>query len=197
MSNPIRSYFRQSWLVLLLATGLSAGLSGIDFALHDRIEGHAKRRLEEAVLEVVPGGVSSEQATIAGQTVYRVTDQSGAVCGWATPAEGHGFQDRIRLMVGVGKDGREVTGLTVLDSFETPGLGDRIQQPSFRQQFVGQSTEHPFTRVKPGESAPAPVHAITGATISSQAVISAINSQLSLIRDELASKSDSNQESPP
>lgn len=133
MSNPIRSYFRQSWLVLLLATGLSAGLSGIDFALHDRIEGHAKRRLEEAVLEVVPGGVASAPATIAGQSVYRVTDQLGDLCGWATLAEGRGFQDRIRLMVGVSRDGSEVTGLTVLESFETPGLGDRIQQSSFRQ----------------------------------------------------------------
>lgn len=195
MSNPIRSYFRQSWLVLLLATGLSAGLSGIDFALHDRIEGHAKHRLEEAVLEVVPGGVTSEQTTIAGQTVYKVTDQAGKLCGWATPAEGRGFQDRIRLMVGVNRDGSEVTGLTVLESFETPGLGDRIQQSSFRQQFVGQPTEHPFTRVKPGETAPAPVHAITGATISSQAVVNAINHQLSLIRDELTSNSDSQKES--
>lgn len=197
MSHPILDYFRQSWLVLILASGLSAGLAGVDFSLHDRIEGHAKRRLEAAVLEVVPGGVASTATTIAGQAVYRVTDQSGELCGWATLAEGRGFQDRIRLMVGVSREGSQVTGLTVLDSSETPGLGDRIQQSSFREQFVGQSTEHPFTRAQPGESAPAPVHAITGATISSQAVINAVNSQLSLIREELASNSNATKGSQP
>ena len=129
--------------------------------------------------------------------MYRVTDHSGAVCGWATPAEARGFQDRIRLMVGLSNDGDRVTGLTVLESNETPGLGDRIQQSEFRDQFVGQPTEHPFERVKPGESSPAPVHAITGATISSQAVINAINSQLTLIRKELASHPDTTAESQP
>lgn len=197
MFNPIHSFFRQSWLVLILASGLSAGLAGVDFALRDRIEGNSRQRLESAVLEVVPGGAKSAPVIIAGVAMYRVTDKSGTLCGWATPAEGRGFQDRIRLMVGLSNDGGRVTGLTVLESNETPGLGDRIQQPQFRDQFVGQSTEHPFMRVKPGESAAAPVDAITGATISSQAVINAINSQLTLIRKELAANPDTPAESQP
>ncbi|RPI81250.1 MAG: FMN-binding protein, partial [Planctomycetaceae bacterium] len=151
---------------------------------------HATRRLEQAVLEVVPNGIASAPVTIGGVAMYRVTDSSGALCGWATPAESRGFQDKIRLMVGLSKNGDQVTGLTVLESFETPGLGDRIQQREFREQFIGQSTAQPFARVKPGESAPAPVHAITGATISSQAVINAINSQLFVIREELAANPD-------
>ena len=197
MSNAILSFLRQSWLVLILASGLSAGLAGVDFTLRDRIEGNAKQRLEQAVLEVVPGGVTSEPVKIAGVVVYRVSDESAALCGWATLADGRGFQDRIRLMVGLSKDGGRVTGLTVLESNETPGLGDRIQQSKFRNQFVGQSTEHPFSRVKPGESAAAPVDAITGATISSQAVMNAINSQLALIRKELAANPDTPAESQP
>jgi electron transport complex protein RnfG len=195
MFNPLLSFLRQSWLVLVLAGGLSAGLAGVDFTLRDRIEAHARQRLEQAVLEVVPGGESSAAVTIAGVAMYRVTDNSGAVCGWATPAESRGFQDRIRLMIGLSHDGGHVTGLTVLESNETPGLGDRIQQPQFLDQFVGRSTEYPFVRVKPGESAPASVDAITGATISSQAVMNAINSQLVSIRKELASNPDTTAES--
>ena len=197
MSNPILSFLRQSWLVLILASGLSAGLAGVDFALKDRIEANSRQRLEKAVLEVVPDGVLFAPVTIAGVAMYRVTDDSGALCGWATPADGRGFQDRIRLMVGLSTDGGRVTGLTVLESNETPGLGDRIQLPDFCDQFVGQSTEHPFERVKPGESVAAPVDAITGATISSQAVINAINRQLTLIRKELASNPDTPAESRP
>ena len=195
--NPILSFFRQSWLVLALASGLSAGLAGVDVTLRERIAGHTRQRLEQAVLEVVPGGVTSAPVTIAGVAMYRVTDNSGALCGWATPAEGRGFQDRIRLMVGLSNDGGRVTGLTVLESNETPGLGDRIQQSQFRDQFVGQATEHPFVRVKSGESAPSSIHAITGATISSQAVINSINTQLALIRKELASNPDTTVEAHP
>jgi len=197
MFNPIHSFLRQSWLVLILASGLSAGLAGVDSALRDRIEENSRQRLEKAVLEVVPGGSSSEPVTIAGVAMYRVTDDSEALCGWATPAEERGFQDRIRLMVGLSNDGGRVTGLTVLESSETPGLGDRIQQPQFRDQFIGRSTEHPFVRVKPGESAAGQVDAITGATISSQAVINAINGQLTLIRKELASNPNTTAESQP
>lgn len=197
MSHPIASFLRQSWLVLVLATGLSAGLASVDFSLRDQIAQNASRRVEQAVLEVVPDGVASTPVMIAGVPVYRVTDGSGALCGWAAPAEGRGFQDRIRLLVGLSKDGGQVTGLTVLESYETPGLGDRIAHREFRDQFIGQSTAQQFTRVKPGESAPAPVHAITGATISSQAVIHAINSQLAVIRDELAAQPPANAELSP
>ncbi|MFN0054787.1 MAG: FMN-binding protein [Planctomycetales bacterium] len=197
MFDPFLNFLRQSWLVLILAGGLSAGLAFVDFAVRDRIAENSRQRLEKSALEVVPRGAKSEPVTIAGVAMYRVTDDSGALCGWALPADGRGFQDRIRLMVGLSPDGGEVTGLTVLESNETPGLGDRIQQPQFRDQFVGQSTEQPFTRVKPGESAAAPVDAITGATISSQAVIDAINSQLTLVRKALASNPNTAEESRP
>lgn len=197
MFNPILSFLRQSWLVLILASGLSAGLAGVDFALKDRISANSRQRLEKAVLEVVPDGILFAPVTIAGVAMYRVTDDSGALCGWATPADGRGFQDRIQLMVGLSTDGGRVTGLTVLESNETPGLGDRIQRPDFCNQFIGQSTEHPFERVRPGESVAAPVDAITGATISSQAVINAINHQLTLIRKDLAAHADIPAESRP
>ena len=187
MSNPILDFLQQSWLVLILASGLSAALAGADYGLRDRIAGNSRQRLEKAVIEVVPGGTVSEPVEVSGVQMYRVKDDSGAFCGWATQAEGRGFQDRIRLMVGLSNDGGRVTGLTVLESNETPGLGDRIQQLEFRNQFVGKSTEHPFTRSRPSVSADAPVDAITGATISSDAVIDAINSQINMVGKELAS----------
>jgi len=197
MFKSILSFLRQSWLVLILASGLSAALAGVDYGLRDRIAENARQRLEKAALEVVPGGVVSEAVEVAGVKMYRVRDDSGALRGWAMPAEGRGFQDRIRLMVGLSNDGDRVTGLTILESNETPGLGDRIQQPEFRNQFVGKSTEHPFTRSGPGVSASAPVDAITGATISSSAVIDAINSQINLVGKELTSNSNVPAESRP
>lgn len=197
MSKLILSFFRQTWLVLILASGLSAGLAGVDYALRDRIAENSRTRLEQAVLEVVPRAAASESITMAGGPMYRVRDSGGAVCGWAAAAESRGFQDRIRLMVGLSADGRQITGVTILESSETPGLGDRIQQAGFRGQFAGKSTADSLTRTRPGVSVAAGVDAITGATISSDAVIDAVNRRVSAIVSELTSNSNTSAEAIP
>jgi electron transport complex protein RnfG len=187
MFEFLGSFWRQSWLVLVLAAVLGASLAGVDSSLRSRIDQHSRERIERALLEVVPGGVASRPRSIAGRQVFSVHDDAGRLRGWAIPAEGRGFQDRIRVLVGLSPNADAVIGLTILDSHETPGLGDRIQQPDFRRQFIGRSTADPFVRVKPGASAASPIHAVTGATISSQAVIDAVNEQIAAVRQELAS----------
>lgn len=203
MFAVLKTFLRQTWLVLGLACGLSAALAAVDAALRDRIADQARHRLEQTVLQVVPGGTTARAMTIAEQTVYRVEDAAGELRGWATVAEGRGFQDRIRVLVGLSADGRTVTGLTILDSSETPGLGDRIQQPAFRDQFAGQPSDRPFARTGSGGAAASTtqavsgIHAVTGATVSSLAVINAVNEQLSRIRDNLPGQVVSGEEHSP
>lgn len=203
MFAVLKTFVRQTWLVLGLACGLSAALAAVDAALRERIADQARQRLEQTVLQVVPGGTTARAVTIAEQTVYRVEDAAGNVRGWATVAEGRGFQDRIRVLVGLSADGRTVTGLTILDSSETPGLGDRIQQPAFRDQFTGQPSDRPFARAGASGAAGSAtqdvtgIHAVTGATISSLAVINAVNEQLGRIRDNLPGQAASGEETSP
>lgn len=200
MFAVLKTFVRQTWLVLGLACGLSAALAAVDAALRDRIADQARHRLEQTVLQVVPGGTTARAVTIAEQTAYRVEGAAGDLRGWAVVAEGRGFQDRIRVLVGLSADGRTVTGLTILDSSETPGLGDRIQQPAFRDQFTGQPSDRPFARAGSGGAAGSVtqdvtgIHAVTGATISSLAVINAVNEQLSRIRDNLSGHAISSEE---
>ena len=94
----------------------------------------------------------------------------------------------IRLIFGYDPGSGEVLGMKVLESKETPGLGDKIEKDSsFVAEFAG--VEAPLVGVKPGNAAGGEdeVVMITGATISSRAIIDIINHRLEGLREPLGS----------
>ena len=184
MSNVLN----QLWLVLVLAVALGSGLAAVDRSLQPRIKKNAEARLSEAVLEVVPGGTAFTQLKekVAGHVVYRVTGEGSKLLGWAVPAETMGFGDKIQMIIGISPDGQKLLGMVVLESRETPGLGDHITDARFRDQFNGKPTDATIEVVKPGQTAPVSIDAITGATISSRAVTNGINRTMHEVRDALA-----------
>lgn len=150
--------------------------------------------LEAAVLEVLPGAVTSvafearddgfaraEGTAGAGTKVHAGYAADGSLVGVAIAAEGTGYQDTIELLYGYAPARQAVVGMVVLQSRETPGLGDKIEtDPVFQQNFAaldvaldeaGQALRHPVEAVARGaRNSPWQVDAITGATISSHAV---------------------------
>jgi electron transport complex protein RnfG len=107
--------------------------------------------------------------------VYAGYGAGGALVGYAIPAAGAGYQDTIRLIYGFDPAARRVVGMQILESRETPGLGDRIfKDLGFVAQFRDLAVEPPVELVKDGATAPHEVDAITGATISSAAVVGII-----------------------
>ena len=111
------------------------------------------------------------------------TGESGLAVIWMVP----GFQDRIRLLFGYEPSSKHLLGMTVLESKETPGLGDKItKDTAFISQFA--RVEGPVVGVKAGreEGKPNEIIMITGATISSRAVIRAIDATLERVAPLLA-----------
>jgi electron transport complex protein RnfG len=180
-------------LVLTLAiAGLLSGMAII--AIYEStlptITANKARELREAVFKVLPG-VEQMQAFVYrdGQlvavdapekdepVVYGGYYQAGEFAGYAIPAQGPGFQDTIALIYGYKPDEKMVVGMEVLESRETPGLGDKIYKDAdFVGAFSALSVEPEISAVKKGtRSMPNEVDAITGATISSNAVVRIIN----------------------
>ena len=96
--------------------------------------------------------------------------------GFAITAGEPGFQDVIRLIFGYDPDRRAVLGMKVLESKETPGLGDKIEKDSsFVVQFDGAETPLLGIKARDATGDPHEIDMITGATISSRTVIRAIN----------------------
>lgn len=197
-SRPATSSFR---LVLTLA--LAGAIAGFFIVLvhqwsEPRIEAHRARVLAQAVDDVLAGPASTsvlwlvdgafmttpppaaDTATL--DRVWLGLDETGIPIGVAAQAAESGFQDVIRLIFGYDPGSGSVLGMKVLESRETPGLGDKIEKDS---SFVAEfrDTRTPLVGVKPNKAtgAEGEIDMITGATISSEAVIDIINNRLDVV----------------
>ena len=177
----------------LSMTGLVSGLIlvGVFLATRPAIERNQAEALERAIFRVLPGAAGIEPMTLAGDalqpwrgvgrppadgTIYAGLDESGRLVGWAIPAGGAGFMDTIRLIYGYEPASGLVVGMRVLDSRETPGLGDKIVHDEvFLANFEALAIEPAIEGTKKGRTRPNEVDTITGATISSEAVIAILN----------------------
>jgi electron transport complex protein RnfG len=151
---------------------------------------------QRAILEVLPGATSSAAFRLdpsSGEIETRSADSEesdllfagydddGELVGLAIETQGMGYQDIIRVLYGYSFDKQAVIGTSVLESRETPGLGDRIEKDdAFLANFerldvrlneAGTEVANEIKFVKPGEKTePWQIDGITGATISSRAM---------------------------
>src|SRR5210317_950599 len=180
-------------LVLTLAiAGLVSGIAiiGIYESTLPTITANKARELRAAVFKVLPGVaqmqplvyrdsklVVVEAADKDEPVIYGGYDDQGDFVGYAMPAAGPGFQDTIAILYGYKPVEKIVVGMEVLESRETPGLGDKIYKDAvFVAGFSALFVEPEIIAVKKGtKSQPNEIDAITGATISSKAVVRIIN----------------------
>jgi electron transport complex protein RnfG len=117
----------------------------------------------------------------SAELVFAGFDDDGQLVGLAIEAQGMGYQDVVRMLYGYSFAEQAVIGIRVLESRETPGLGDRIESDAdFLRNFdnldvalnpQGTAVANRIVFVKPAEKLAAwQIDGITGATISSRAV---------------------------
>ncbi len=181
---------------LIAALSIAGFLSGIIIiavylATFDTIAENKARELREAVFRVLPGVTRMQKLRFDGEalvvmpddakddenTIYGGYDDAGRFIGYAIANGGPGFQDTIRVLYGYQPVGRKVVGMWILESRETPGLGDKIyKDAAFVANFDDLAIDPQIVTVKKGtKSAANEIDAITGATISSKAVVRIMN----------------------
>lgn len=164
------------------------------------IEENKRIAIEHAVSKVVPGAVTKRDFILGpdglhavdggtappGERIYLAYDGSGRFIGVALEAAAAGYQDVIRILYGYDPVCQCVTGIKVLKMAETPGLGDKIAfDPAFLKNFAaldgtvdpqGGTLQNAIVSVKHGtKHQPWQIDAISGATISSNAIGRMIN----------------------
>jgi Na+-translocating ferredoxin:NAD+ oxidoreductase subunit G len=191
----------QAWLVLLLALCFGSALAAVQVQLSDTIAANKLNETLEQVpaliwseeqapesVQITPGTLSvSRDGQSSSYTLYRVA-QDNKVAGWVVKSGGQGYGDKLELLIGMDADVQKITGLFVLEQKETPGLGNRISEPQWRNQFVGKSTASPLQVVKGTAQGPTTIDAITGATISSRSVTAIVNTTIGNLRGRLDSQ---------
>ena len=123
---------------------------------------------------------------------YHGSDQQGNPKGYVFPIGGAGFWGPIAGYVAIDENLDKILGITFVRHSETPGLGARITERSFREQFVGKSIvppqgrDTPIRLVQEGRSkGPNDVDAITGATGTSTGVERFLTDNFARIRGEM------------
>lgn len=128
-----------------------------------------------ALSETPPGGAD----TITAEKVHLGLDSAGAPIGYAITGQESGFQDAILVIFGYDPADDEVLAMRVLESKETPGLGDKIIKDSaFVAGFEGAGAPLRGVKAGAGDGGANEVDMITGATISSRTVIGIINHRI-------------------
>jgi electron transport complex protein RnfG len=198
--SKIKHFVEQSWLLLVSSFCFGLLIAMASAALSPQIEVNkaaklndltiallreAKRFVEvDAEIEVKLAGGKKEQVK-----VYKALSEAGECVGWSFGAGGQGFADKIELVVAVDGAFEKIAGFNVLVCNETPGFGDQIKYSYYRDQFTGAPAER-LSLVKGGDSKKidSEIVAITGATVSSEAVVQIINTFLVQIKDQVKAK---------
>ena len=115
------------------------------------------------------------------EEVMRAEDQSGETLGYAfavVTSEGYGGD--IRFSMGVQNDGT-LNGISILSIGETAGLGMNADTPAYKDQFVGKRVEK-LQYTKNGATQDDEINAISGATVTTNAMTNGVNAGLCAFR---------------
>lgn len=115
------------------------------------------------------------------EEVMRAEDQSGEKLGYAfTVVTSEGYGGDIQFSMGVQNDGT-LNGISILSIGETAGLGMNADTPAFKDQFVGKQVEK-LQYTKNGATQDDEINAISGATVTTNAMTNGINAGLCAFR---------------
>jgi len=199
--DNVKIFVRESWLLVTAALLCGLLLAATNAALGPRIEMNKTLKLTNLAADLLPEAKSfaplSEPIEVKGldgkpetAVIFKAIDGDKLV-GWAFKVTGSGFADKIDLVVGADASFSKLTGYDVVASSETPGFGDQIKDSYYRSQFAG-APAGKFSLVGTGAASPTNIDstivAISGATISSTAVVQAMNHYLPQLKEQLQQK---------
>ena len=147
-------------VVVFIAVAL-LGLT--DTVVRDKIEWQKEQKIQRMLYEIFP---SMTEHTLENDVYMIYSDE--AEIGFAFLAMGKGYGGNIDILVGLENE-TTVKGITIVSHLESPGLGARITESVFTDQFTGLTIDDVVLKRNGGQ-----IDAITGASISSESVVDAI-----------------------
>ena len=162
-NNTASLIIKMAVLLMVICAVVSAVLGAVNMITAPVIADIAAAKTAAAYNEVLP---STGEYTPVDYSDAKVTAVAKCPEGTVVEVSISGSQSMLALAIGVDNDGA-ITGVSVIDHGETPGLGAKSTEAAWRAQFAGQTSGLALDK-KGGEIAP-----LTGATITSQAIVDA------------------------
>mgnify|MGYP006283965143 CR=1 FL=1 len=212
-TNFIISMIQYTIVLAVIAAASGGILFYVNSKTRDRIAENQKKKIEKSLKEVLPDATAPIEPVRDDKNnplYYIGKDTNGKLIGYAAPGEAKGYSSVIEVIVGVSTDFK-IQGVSIKNSQETPGLGERIKEikktvtitdkimtdkeeeknpkPWFLKQFTGKTPE----QISTGTG----IDAITGATISSRAVTTAVSNALTRLKTHLGKGASRKNTAPP
>ena len=195
--SKIKHFIQQSWLLIISAFFFGLLIAIASAAWSPRIVQNEKKKLDDLMVGLISDAndfnieirgvqIPGKKGKILRTDIYEAFDIDGNCIGFAFVAEGAGFQDKIKLVIAVDRKCEKFFGFKVLSSNETPGFGSKINESFFGEQFQG-APAGKMELVKTGEAntIDSEIVAITGATVSSEAVVKIFNKYIDKVREKV------------
>jgi electron transport complex protein RnfG len=190
VKKPLRDIIKPTIVLFLICTIVTMALALTNFATKDAIASQVRMQEETARKEVFSDAEDFEEiqelesilsAEEDGRLVKKAYNclKDGEVIGRVYSVESKGYGGFISIAVGIDNSGK-TTGVKIVSHSETPGLGSKAKDEPFISQLVGISPKEPLTVVKIGGSKEEEIDAVSGATISSKAVVKAVQDAIDI-----------------
>jgi len=195
--SKVKLFLQQSWLLIFASFTFGLLLAAANAALKDKIEQNEQQKLNKKMAEMITDAndftlvlddavIQLGKSKTAKTDIYKAKDTEGNIIGFSYIAEGPGFADKIKLVIAVDAELTKFYGFKVLASNETPKFGDRIKDEFYNSQYIG-APFGDFELIKTGDDKKidSEIVAISGATVSSEAVVKIFNSYTDKIQEKL------------
>ena len=200
MFSKIKYFIQESWLLLFTSFLFGLMIAVADAAWSAKVEQNKVAKMNNLMKGLISDANAFEVAikdanmpVDKGQAVkaniYKALDKKGNGIGFAFVAVGAGFGDKIELVIAVDANCGKFLGFQVLLANETPGFGDKIKNDSFRSQFRGAPAGE-LSLIKIGDAGKIDneIVAISGATVTSTAVMNIFNKSVISVKEQLQQK---------
>jgi electron transport complex protein RnfG len=197
--SKIKLFIQESWLLLVSSFFFGLLIAVADEAWTPRIRQNEQQGVNQIMANLLPQAKTFEQIADAeinlgggkksNSRICKALSADGQCVGWVLSAEGVGFADKIELLIAVDKNFEKIAGIDFAAINETPGFGDNAKKPAFRNQFA-QAPAGELKLVKTGDAAKidSEIVAITGATVTSTAVVNSVNNFVEPVKEYMLSK---------
>jgi len=195
--SKIKHFIQQSWLLIISAFFFGLLIAIANAGWSPRIERNEEEKKYSRMRELIGDAndfkvavenveIPAKKGKVDKTDIYKALDSDKNIIAFAFVAEGPGFQDKIKLVIAVDRKCEKFFGFKVLSSNETPGFGSKIKESFFGEQFQGVPAGK-MELVKTGEAntIDSEIVAITGATVSSEAVVKIFNKYTDKIKERL------------
>ncbi|WP_326512804.1 RnfABCDGE type electron transport complex subunit G [Clostridium intestinale] len=171
-------------IILAIITSIAGVLLGLaNGVTKDAIAENSKLNKEDLAL-IMPLATSVEETDkeLEGNILEILEGKNGSEeVGYLFKVNTKGFHGPVDLMIGISNEGK-TTGLKVISHSETPGLGAKIDEDKFKERFKNVPIDKGISMVKTTPTSENEVEGVTGATISSKAVGTAVNEAINYYR---------------